>query len=300
MSVSDALTLPFSFSTNPVRLDINPEQTAVLQNSCQDIRNGPVSETPGGSPTLRHILLITTFVFLAFLWDVEFRLRRIFRSSSFYRNISARIYGIPAKILSLTRFFLDFDVHFEAPREFKIPKHCLIISNHQSILDIPILAYCFPRNNVRFVAKHSLFTGVPLVSQVLRIQRHARIDRKGRFSLTMKELERLAREAKQGLSPIIFPEGTRSKTGALGRFHIGAVRKIEHITPLPILVVALNGGYRAAKMRQLLGALRGKRYRVKALSIYPPPEGKGETEDLMNRAREEIIEQVALWQSEEP
>ncbi len=242
---------------------------------------------------------MTTFIFLVFLWDLEFRLRRIFRTSRFYERVTGRVASFPAKILSLTRFFLDFDVIFEVPEGFKVPKHCLIMSNHQSILDIPILAYCFHDNNVRFAAKHSLFKMVPLISQILRIQRHARIDRRGKFSLTMKELDRLARESAAGLSPVIFPEGTRSRTGAVGKFHAGAVRKLESITPLRVLVVALNGGYRSSKLREIPGTLRGRRYRVKVLSLYPPPRGKKEVESLMQRAQGEISEQVQEWQAED-
>lgn len=248
---------------------------------------------------MRHILLVLSFIFLAFLYDFELRMRRIFRTSKFADRASKRIFMIPKRILSLTRFFLDFDVSFEVSPGLEVPAHCLIISNHQSFLDIPILGYCFSGNNVRFIAKHSLFNHVPLISQVLRIQRHARIDRTGKFSLTMKDLERLALESARGLSPVIYPEGTRSRSGAVGTFHGGAVRKIESITPLPVLAVALNGGYRASKFREILGSLRGKRYRVKALSLYPPPKGKAEVEILMQHARSEIQEQVERWQAEE-
>ena len=248
---------------------------------------------------MRHILLFATFFLLTIVWDVEFRFRYIFRGPHFPERIARRVSAVPRRILSLTRFFLDFDVIYEIKKGLDIPKHCLIVSNHQSILDIPLMAYCFPENNVRFTAKHTLFHHVPLVSQVLRMQRHARIDRTGKFSKTMKELERLARESAAGLSPVIFPEGTRSRSGELGIFHAGAIRKIETITPLPILGVALDGGYKISKMRELLGSLRGKRYRLKALSVYPPPGSKADIERVIFQIREEIDDQLAIWRSGE-
>lgn len=230
---------------------------------------------------------------------MKLRLWRIFHRRGSNEKINRWIATIPGKILSLTRFFLDFDVIFQVAPGIKIPPHCLVISNHQSILDIPLMVYCFPENNVRFAAKQSLFHFVPLVSQVLRMQRHAKIDRKGRFSRTMKDLERLAREAAAGLSPVIFPEGTRSRTGKVGPFHSGAVRKIETLTPLPILSVALNGGYKSSKLREVLGTLRGKRYLIRVLNLYPPPAGKAEVEALLSHVQEEIKQQVYIWQEQE-
>lgn len=247
-----------------------------------------------------YFFLFSTFTFLIFLWDLEFRIRRIFRSPRFEERITRRVVAIPRRILSLTRNFLDFDVDFEIQRGLEIPQQCLIISNHQSIIDIPFMVYCLPNNKVRFVAKGSLFTHVPLISQILRIQKHARIDRTGKFSKTMKELERLANNtAVYGLTPIIFPEGTRSRSGLVQTFHSGAVRKIESIANLSILTVAINGGYKISRLREMFRTLKGHRYKIKALSLYPAPQRKQDVESILEKAREEIQHQVQTWQAEE-
>jgi 1-acyl-sn-glycerol-3-phosphate acyltransferase len=58
-----------------------------------------------------------------------------------------------------------------------MPDRCIVVSNHQSLLDIPILMHYFePDRRLLFVAKKELGNGIPLISSVLRVGGHALID----------------------------------------------------------------------------------------------------------------------------
>jgi len=94
----------------------------------------------------------------------------------------------------------------------------VFVANHQSIYDIPILFWTLPYQ-LRIIAKESLGR-FPFLGWHLRRTGHmlvdrARPDRTAVFawasSLTSK-----------GLSLIVFPEGTRSRDGRVGRFKGGS------------------------------------------------------------------------------
>jgi 1-acyl-sn-glycerol-3-phosphate acyltransferase len=180
-----------------------------------------------------------------------------------------------------------------------IPKVLLIVSNHQSLADIPAMAVAFPRHALRYVAKRELAHGVPYISASLRLGRHALISRSGDYREGQAVLRRFADLADQGICPVVFPEGTRSRTGKVRPFYTGAVRIILERRPMPVLSVAVDGGYRMSTVPKLLGSIRGTRYRVKPLTIYPTPHGKREIVDLLETMEKEISAQVSAWRRED-
>ncbi len=98
---------------------------------------------------------------------------------------------------------------------------------------------------------------------------------------------------------MVFPEGTRSRTGRVNDFYTGAVRIILEQSPIPVLSVAVDGGYHLSTLRRLLKNLRGARYRVKPLTLYPIPRGKREISELLVRIQAEIAAQVKVWRDAE-
>ncbi|HUX19960.1 MAG TPA: lysophospholipid acyltransferase family protein, partial [Spirochaetia bacterium] len=165
----------------------------------------------------------------------------------------------------------------------------------------PVLFYSFRGWSLRFVGKKELFHYIVLVSVVFRIQRHARIDRKHNFAETMRQIELLGRRsARRGFTPAVFPEGTRARSGVVGPFHSGAVRTILRTAPIPVVSVAIDGGYKASRLRQFVANLEHLRYRVKVLRIYDPPKNKTEIDRLLSSARDEISAQIDTWRLEAP
>lgn len=115
---------------------------------------------------------------------------------------------------------------------------CVYASNHQSIYDIPILFSAIPRE-LRIVAKDSL-GGVPFVGWHLRLAGHLLVDRRSPGAGILKRMRRLVAEH---TSLIVFPEGTRSRDGRIGRFKGGVfLLAIEH--GLPIVPVTVDGSVR--------------------------------------------------------
>jgi 1-acyl-sn-glycerol-3-phosphate acyltransferase len=100
--------------------------------------------------------------------------------------------------------------------------HYVFIGNHQSNLDIPVLFYLLKGNRIRFVAKKSLFE-IPLYGKALGHAGHICIDR-GNRRAAMQSLNEAVETAQAGISPLIFPEGTRNTDlSQLMDFKIGAM-----------------------------------------------------------------------------
>jgi 1-acyl-sn-glycerol-3-phosphate acyltransferase len=117
--------------------------------------------------------------------------------------------------------------------------------NHQSLLDISMASDFLERLQPRYVSKIELAKGIPGVSYNLRCGGSALIDRKdpGQAHAVIADMGRRVRE--EHLSVVIFPEGTRSKTGAMKPFKPGGLRTLlEHARGVPVLPVTSYGGSR--------------------------------------------------------
>lgn len=111
----------------------------------------------------------------------------------------------------------------------------VFVSNHQSIYDIPILFSTLPFQ-LRIIAKASLGR-FPVLGWHLRFTGHLLVDRARTGANT---LSRVADLMGRGHSLIVFPEGTRSPDGHVGRFKRGLfVMAVE--SGLPIVPVAVSG-----------------------------------------------------------
>ena len=94
----------------------------------------------------------------------------------------------------------------------------VFVSNHQSIYDIPILFWSVPYQ-LRIIAKESLGR-FPFLGWHLSRTGHMLVDRKRPDRAAI--FSWASRLTSQGLSLIVFPEGTRSRDGRVARFKGGS------------------------------------------------------------------------------
>jgi 1-acyl-sn-glycerol-3-phosphate acyltransferase len=154
----------------------------------------------------------------------------------------------------------------------------IFVSNHQSIYDIPVLFASVPYE-LRIIAKDSLGR-VPFLGWHLRRTGHLLVDR--RHPDRTGILRRWKALVSQGLSLIIFPEGTRSADGQLGPFKAGSfLLAIE--AQLPIVPLSVEGSRHVMLKGRLMTCPGHVRLRVHA----PVP-----TEDLDPRDARDLAERV--------
>lgn len=176
----------------------------------------------------------------------------------------------------------------------------LIASNHVSHLDPPLVAIAF-RRPVFHMAKRELFT-VPILMWYMNTIKTILVDRgKGR-----QALEDAVRYLKAGEPVVIFPEGTRSKTGRLSQGRSGAVI-IALQADVPVLPVAIMGSELAMtkgskKIRRVpVKVVIGEPYRIEYSgdrTRIPREVAEIETARLMERI-EALLPQHMLPSAEE-
>ncbi len=120
---------------------------------------------------------------------------------------------------------------------------CLFAANHTSNLDPPALTLAIPRR-ISVLAKKAVFR-IPIVGWALRMAKVVPIDRANRDS-AIASMEEAVRHLREGLSFVVFAEGTRSSNGRLRRFKKGAfVMALE--AGVPVVPVSICG------MQRVLG-----------------------------------------------
>lgn len=240
------------------------------------------------------ILVVTALSY----WDLAMKIRMVFSIRAARRFMDHRSAHISRILFRMAQMYAGLTVKVDASLDAVLPDACMIIANHQSLADIPFLIQMFPTRRVRFVAKRILGRYFPTVSTLLRYQRHALVSRSGDFSLTYRALRRLSVASRRGVTPAVFPEGTRSKNGAVAPFHEGAARILLQMHSLPVVTVAIDGGFAFSRLRTVLFRMRGAVYRGKITSVRPAPRDKAEIVSLLTECRAEIIRQLEIWRRE--
>lgn len=143
----------------------------------------------------------------------------------------------------------------------------IIVSNHQSIFDIPFILWTFRRYHPKFVAKKELSRGIPGVSFYLHHGGNIMIDRKDREQATqaIADLGKYISEHKRGA--IIYPEGSRSRDGHIKPFKpLGLITLLENAPDAIIIPIAIDNAWRLVKY-----GLKPIPFGIKCqLTILPP------------------------------
>ncbi|HLT33889.1 MAG TPA: lysophospholipid acyltransferase family protein [Aquaticitalea sp.] len=129
---------------------------------------------------------------------------------------------------------------FENPHQIDTNQPLIIVANHQSMYDISPIMWYMRKHHPKFIAKKELGHGIPSVSYNLRHGGSVLIDRKNprqalpaimKFGTYIEDTKRAA---------VIFPEGTRSKTGIPKPFQTKGlevlIKKVPSGTIVPISI----------------------------------------------------------------
>jgi 1-acyl-sn-glycerol-3-phosphate acyltransferase len=155
----------------------------------------------------------------------------------------------------------------------------LFVSNHQSAFDIPLLLGYVPGLK-GFVSKKEN-SRLPIVGTWMKLLHCIFIDRKD-LRQSAQAIGRGVSDLQAGRSLIVFPEGTRSKSGVMKRFKDGSF-KLATRSGAAIVPLTIDGSYR------LLEGNRGRITPGKVkLHIHPPIK----LQDLSAAEKETLTETV--------
>jgi 1-acyl-sn-glycerol-3-phosphate acyltransferase len=131
--------------------------------------------------------------------------------------------------------------------KYPIPKNVpiVIVSNHQSAYDIPPISWFLRKTHPKFVSKMELGKGIPSVSFNLKYGGSVLIDRKDPKQ-ALSSIANFAKSIeKNNWSGVIFPEGTRSRTGVPKRFSENGLKIMTKYAPSAyILPITINNSWK--------------------------------------------------------
>ena len=121
---------------------------------------------------------------------------------------------------------------------FKDSKPYVVMSNHLSHLDIPLIFQAFPKQTVRMLTKKELFK-VPLWGTAMKVAEFISIDRKNQRQ-AMRDLATAKEAMLSGIRLWISPEGTRARNSKLQNFKRGGFKIAVDLGAM-ILPVGIRG-----------------------------------------------------------
>ena len=134
-------------------------------------------------------------------------------------------------------FIAGVKVEVEGKEKLNPDDNYIFISNHLSYFDIPILMIAI-RNNVRFIYKDTM-TKIAVLGWGMYLGQYIPINREN-VREAMKSLKKAAQKVINGISVVIFPEGTRSMDGTLGEFKRG-IFVLADEAKVPLVPTAIVG-----------------------------------------------------------
>ncbi len=186
----------------------------------------------------------------------------------------------------------EIDIHSEGTEKVG-PGPYLVAPNHQGYLDVPALMAVMPGCG-KFVMKRELL-GWPVFGRLLRGAGHIPIDRSNRTK-AIATIEAGFRKLQPGDFVYMFPEGTRTKTGKLGKAKRGVFYFSAH-TGLPILPVVIQGSFDRLPRGQYSRFNRGP-ITITVLDPIEPDPAKGDDQVDILQQRWESVMREALGESE--
>lgn len=188
-------------------------------------------------------------------------------------HLIARIWGRGILLISRIKVSVQGLSHVDPLQSY------IYMSNHQSNFDIPVLLAHLPVQ-FRWVAKAELFK-IPIFSRAMRGAGYIRIDRFDRKS-AIESLKEAAAKMKNGVSVMMFPEGTRSRDGNIRPFKKGGfVMAVD--TGVPIVPVILKG------TRPIMDK---NSWRINTGEVSLNIEKPIDTTDYTRETKDELIEAV--------
>ena len=193
----------------------------------------------------------------------------------------------------LIRFWLKtyHRLEIEGRENLPVTTSCVVVANHQSHLDAPALLSCFPLKRLHRVfpaaAANYFFSSLKTSAFTSIVINGLPFDRKAKGIESLSVCCSLLDNP--GNILVIFPEGTRSTTGELGRFRSGIGRLVEG-SNIPVVPCNIQGAFAAFPKGSRFP--RPKKIRItigKAVTYDHLPCGRSTVQTIVNDLHARVL-----------
>lgn len=198
----------------------------------------------------------------------------------------------PGKIWShIVCGILLLPVKVEGSENLKKGQSYIFVANHQGALDI-FMIYGFLGRNFKWMMKKEL-RKMPLIGIACDKAHHIFVDKSGPKKIE-ETIEKARATLKDGISLVVFPEGTRTFTGKPGRFKKGAFMLADELQ-LPVVPITISGSFEALpRTRGMVNFVERHTLRL-TLHTPIPPQGKGlnDIQETMQKSYQVISDSLS-------
>jgi 1-acyl-sn-glycerol-3-phosphate acyltransferase len=177
----------------------------------------------------------------------------------------------------------------------------LIVMNHQSMFDIPMVVESVRPGHPRIVTRERYARWIPIISHLLRLYQYPVVDPKGTPSELRRALEEIGEAARTSEVPLaLFPEGTRTKDGEIGRFRTAGTKVILRTRPWKVYVLVVDGFWRVARFKDFIRGVANLRGRIELAGVLNWEDPKADPGPFIDEMREVMIRRLADMRAEVP
>ena len=184
----------------------------------------------------------------------------------------------------------------DIPRPGRVPggPGVLILMNHQSLLDIPMVIASVDGAYLRIVTRARYSRWIPIISHTIRTLEYPVVNPGAKAGTTRRYLERLAQVARTSDAPLVlFPEGTRTRNGEIGRFQSSALERILAARDWMVYVLVSDGYWRHAKLSHFVGGMQEIEGHLSVLGPIEWKDPEADPADFIQRIRNLMVEELA-------
>ena len=170
----------------------------------------------------------------------------------------------------------------------------LLLMNHQSLIDIPLIVRCVANGYPRIVTRRRYARWIPLISHVLKLYQFPLVDPAAKAGQTHRMLRSLQEAARTSEVPVMmFPEGTRTKDGEIGPFMTTGLRLILRARPWRVYVFVVDGYSGNPRLRDFFGGMAQMEGRIELAGELDWSDPKGDHTVFMDEIRQLMVDHLA-------
>jgi len=167
----------------------------------------------------------------------------------------------------------------------------LILMNHQSLFDIPLVVLTVDHGYPRIVTRERYSRSIPLISHMARLYQYPTVDPRANKEELRRTLDSLTETGRESDVPIVvFPEGSRTADGAIGRFRTAGVAHLLKARPWTVHLFVVDGFWRSARFADLSEGLAGIDGRFVHAGTLDWPDPTADSRPLLDEAHRRMVE----------
>jgi len=174
----------------------------------------------------------------------------------------------------------------------------MVLINHQSILDIPVVFAIVPDGYPRIVANARYGRGIPGVSVLLRVYGHMMVKLGDRSQAQLKRLQEFAAASCHPV--LIFPEGHRTRDGNLRPWKTAGLRIMLRTRKWRVHVCVLDGLWESLSLMEFMRNVSKVRCTAQLAAVHEFDPERDDADALIEQMEQEMYDKLAAIRGQSP